>query len=69
MTIVHIQQGGSSREMYLHLHGTQEEADACRKSCEGGAYNVGPDRKTRVKLTSASICLIEELISDAADLV
>lgn len=67
--IYHIQQGGSSAEVYLHMHCTQEEADTCRKGCDAAAYNVGPDRPSRVKLTPAVIHLMDERISDAGKIV
>ena len=36
----HIQQGGSSREFYLHTFDTREEADAGAEECNEASYNV-----------------------------
>ena len=69
MAIIHIQQGGSTREVYLHIHGDKDEADACRKSCEDAAYHVSPDLSTRCKLTPAVQELIDQLLTDTANLV
>ncbi len=68
MAVLHVQQGGSSTERYLHIHDNQAEADACRESCAEGSYNVGPDHVTRCKLTPAVISLIDELLTDAGNL-
>ena len=35
-----IQEGGSSGELYLHVHDTLEEAEADRQRCAEGAYRT-----------------------------
>ena len=35
-----IQEGGTSDELYLHVHDTMEEAEADRRSCAKGAYRT-----------------------------
>jgi len=69
MAVIHIQQGGSTRELYLHIHDDRAEAEECRKSCESGAYHVSDDIVTKCKLTPAVQDLIDQLLTDAANLV
>lgn len=35
-----LQQGGSSAEMYVHVHDSLHDANADRKECEKGAYKT-----------------------------
>lgn len=69
MPIIHIQQGGSSHEVYLHVHKDKAEAQKCRESCDNAAYNVSDDVSTKCKLTPGVQRLIDRLIIDAAKLV
>jgi hypothetical protein len=50
-----IQQGGSSREMYVHAHGTLTEARKDRKSCEKASYQT--TEPIRVPETLAAVLL------------
>lgn len=69
MTVLHVQQGGSSGEMYVHLHGTRAEADDCRKECERNGYRCSADVPTRVKLTPGVIELLDAVADGVVSLV
>jgi hypothetical protein len=73
-----IQQGGSSREFYVHAHDTEEDARNHIKSCEEAAYNTAgpievPQELTKVLLANeaaerAFYQILEESIRAAAAL-
>ena len=74
-----IQQGGSSREMYVHAHGTFTEARKDRKSCEKASYQTTepilvPAALATVLLSNMDACgdfynVMESTLRLAAELI
>jgi uncharacterized membrane protein len=74
-----IQQGGSSREMYVHAHGTLTEARKDRKSCEKASYQTTepilvPAALATVLLSNMDACgdfynVMESTLRLAAELI
>jgi hypothetical protein len=67
-----IQEGGSSTELYLHVHGTAEEAEADRVECaRKGAYRTSPSFTIPPELAAHGevlFSLIEEALEAGANL-
>lgn len=74
-----IQQGGSSRELYVHAHGTLTEARKDRKSCEGASYQTTepievPATLATILLSNMDACgdfynVMETAVRSAAELI
>lgn len=56
-----VQQGGSSREFYLHTFDTIKEVDDYRKSCDKAAYRTSAP----IKITKA----VENVLDQINDIV
>jgi hypothetical protein len=68
---VTIQQGGSTRELYIHEHDTQEDADKFRRSCEKASYSTTPSHPVPKSLADhpAFNEALEEILKKWTDLL
>ena len=74
-----IQQGGSSREFYVHAHGTLSEARKDKKSCEKASYQTTEPIEVPAALTAVLLkdkdaegdfySVLESVARSAAELI
>lgn len=66
--IYHVQQGGTSDEVYLHAHKDKAEADACRAECAACAYKMSEDLETTVEFNTQQLDILDTLLFRTAKL-
>lgn len=63
-----VQQGGSSREFYVHTFDTVAYAEAYREECDGAAYNTSAVHQIPIAFEK-HLAIVEDLLNEAAQMV